>query len=366
MKLTTPFLDRHLGCGAKMQSARDWWMPCFYTSVEQEFWNVRHGAGFADYSFQSAIEVAGADARDFLQRTIVNDLGRIAPGRALYTNILDRHGVFVDETVVFWMDDERFIVNGGPVPRKHRLMSLLREWSADRRVSIEELDTCFLALQGPRSRDILARAVDVLAMPFMSVRQDRIDGLPVVIARAGYSGELGYELYVAPGHASRLWDTLVELGRDLDLGPYGLGATMLLAVEKGLLGPTDFYPGSTPLELGLGWTVALDKAEFNGKAELSRRKREGLLTRLMGFEVADHYVSAAPGMRLYREARPVGAVTQKNVYGPSIGRNVGRCWVETPFAHVGEELAIEYLGERKPVKLTGYRHYDPAGLRMRA
>jgi aminomethyltransferase len=348
-----------------MQSARDWWMPCFYTSIEQEYWNVRHGAGFVDYSFQSAIEVSGPDARDFIQRTIVNDLGRIGPGRALYTNILDLHGVFVDETVIFWMDEDRFILNGGPVPRKHRLLSLLREWSADCSLRIEDLDTCFLALQGPRSREILARAVDVQAMPFMSVRQDRIDDMPAVIARAGYSGELGFEIYVEPGHAGRLWDTLVDLGRDLELGPYGLGATTLLSVEKGLLGPTDFYPGSTPFELGLGWTVALDKGDFNGRTELSRRKRDGLLTSLMGFEVEDHYVSAAPGMRLFQAARPVGAVTQKNVFGPSIGRNVGRCWVETPFAKVGEALELEYLGERKTVRLAGYRHYDPDGHRLR-
>lgn len=347
---------------------RDWWMPSFYTSIEEEYWRVRNSAGFVDYSFQSAIAVTGADAFAFLQQIVVNDLRKIRPGRAQYTNILDRGGnigKFVDETVVFWVDEDRFIINGGSVPRKGHLLKLLTVWSAGFRVTIDDLDTCFLAVQGPKSRDILARVIDVKSMPLMSVRLDKLDGLPVLVARAGYSGELGFELYVAPEHANRLWDALVELGRADDLLPYGVGVTALLSVEKGLLAPPDFYPGSSPLELGLEWTVAFDKGEFNGRSELVRRRDAGLLTRLMGFEVEDHSINAGPGTRLFRGARPVGAVTFRNLYGPSIKKNVGRCWVESSYANPGEQLEVEYLGERKAVTLKGYRHYDPESKRFR-
>lgn len=364
MKLTTPFLPKHTEYGARMQSMRDWWMPSFYTSIDEEYWRVRNSAGFIDYSFQSTIAVSGADAFAFLQQTVVNDLGKIKPGRAQYTNILERNGKFVDETVIFWVDQDRFIINGGPAPRRGHLVTLLKQWSAGFKVLVEDLDTCFLAVQGPKSRDILARALDVETLPLMSVRRDKLDGLPVLVARAGYSGELGFEIYVAPGHASRLWDALVELGRSDDLGPYGVGATALLSIEKGLLAPSDFYPGSTPLELGLEWTVAFDKGDFNGKGELVRRREAGLQTRLMGFEVDDYAINAAPGMRLFRGSRPVGAITFKNLYGPSIRKNVGRCWVESAYANLGEQLEIEYLGERKPVTLLGYRHYDPDSKRF--
>jgi len=359
-------MAKHVQCGARMQSAGDWWVPCFYTSIDEEYWRIRKGAGFVDYSFHSAIEVSGKDAFTFLQKTIVNDLGRIEPGRALYTNILEPNAKFVDETVIFWLDQDRFIINGGPVPRKDHLIALLNEWSADLELRIVDLNTCFLAVQGPKSREILAAAIDIESMPFMSVRRDNLDGLPILLARTGYSGELGYEIHVAPEYAERLWDALVELGRDGGLGPYGLGATALLSIEKGLLGPNDFYPGSTPLELGLKWTVAVAKGDFNGRSELSRRQDAGLLTRLVGFEVDDYFVQAAPGMRLFRGARPVGGVTHKNLYGPSIEKNLGRCWVESAFANVGEQLEIEYLGDRKAVTLSSFRHYDPDNKRMRS
>lgn len=366
MKLFTPFHDLHLAHGARMQSSRYWWTPSFYSSVEEEYAAVRHRAGVVDYSFQSAIELRGPAAFACLQQVIVNDLTRIQPGRAIYTNVVEPTARFVDEVVIFWMEEDRFIINGGPDPRKSHLLVLFEEWFVGRDVKVTDLQSCFLSVQGPRSREMLAGALGVESMPFMSVREDRLDGLPVVVARAGYSGELGFEIYVKPEHASRLWVLVHELGRRVDMLPYGLAATALLAVEKGLLGPGDFYPGSTPLELGLDWTVAFRKPMFHGREEMERRRSQGLLTRLVGFECEDYGVTAAPGTRLFRGARPVGSVTHRNVYGPTIRRNVGRAWVEADFSTPGESLELEYLGERRPVTVTGFRHYDPAGERMRA
>jgi len=366
MKLLTPFHEMHLERGARMQSARYWWTPSFYSSIEEEYAAVRQRAGVVDYSFQSAIEVRGREAFACLQQVIVNDLNRIEPGRAIYTNVLEPSARFVDEVVIFWLEADRFIVNGGPDPRKAHLLVLFEEWFAGRDVQVTDLQTCFLSIQGPRSREMLADALGVSSMPFMSVRQDRLDGLPVLVARAGYSGELGFEIYVPTGHARQLWDRVHELGRRVDLLPYGFAVTALLAVEKGLLAPGDFYPGSTPLEVGLEWTVAFRKAEFHGRDELERRRARGLHTRLVGFECEDHGVLAAPGTRLFRGARPVGSVTHRNLYGPSIRRNVGRAWLESVFATPGEVLELEYLGERRPVTVTEFRHYDPTSARMRA
>jgi aminomethyltransferase len=366
MKLFTPFHDLHLAHGARMQSVRHWWIPSFYSSVDEEYAAVRQRAGVVDYSFQSAIEVRGRDAYACLQKVIVNDLDRIQPGRAIYTNIVEPTARFVDEVVIFWMEQDRFIINGGPDPRKAHLLVLFEEWFSGRDVKVSDLQSCFLSVQGPRSREMLADALGVDSMPFMSVREDRLDGVPVLVARAGYSGELGFEVYARPEHARRLWESLHELGRKVDMLPYGFAATALLAVEKGLLAPFDFYPGSTPLELGLDWTVAFRKPSFHGRDELERRRTQGLLTRLVGFECEDHGVVAAPGTRLYRGARPVGSVTHRNLYGPTIRRNVGRAWVESAFATPGEVLELEYLGERRPVTVSGYRHYDAAGVRMRA
>ena len=218
---------------------------------------------------------------------------------------------------------------------------------------------CFLALQGPKSREILQKAMDLKDLPYYSLKKDKLGDIPVLIARVGYSGELGYELYVYPEYAHELWDTIIELGKEYNVGPYGLGATQLLGVEKGYIGGSDFYEGSTPLEVGLGWTVGFDKGDFIGKEALLKRRSEGLKTKLMGFEVSDPKVVASAKDNLVKEGKMVGQVTSQGAYGPTIGKSIGRGWVEIKYANKGEELELEHEGKRTKIKLTSTKFYDP-------
>lgn len=357
MKLLTPFYGKHLEHGATLLDALGWQLSASYTTVEEEYQMVRERAGFIDYSFQSALAVVGKDAFEFLQRLIVNDLNKIAPGRAIYTTIIDETGKVLDDAIIFWVEKGLFIINGGF--NKRQTVDWLKKHSDRYEVSILERNTCFLSLQGPKSRDILQKAIDIEKLPYFGLKEVQLGEIPVLVARCGFSGEIGYELYINPEHAYELWNSLIELGKEFNVGPYGLGVSAILANEKGYLVGGDFYEGSTPLELGLEWTVAFDKDKFIGKEALVKRKNEGLKTKLMGFEVSDPKVLALPNDKLMKNGNIVGRVTYKGVYGPAVGKSIGRGWVKIQHANKGETLELEHEGKKTKIKLVDHRWYDP-------
>jgi aminomethyltransferase len=322
---------------------------------------VRERVGFVDYSFQFMFAITGRDAFGFLQKIMVNNLRKIFPGKAIYSTILDETGKVIDDIVLFWVEENLFILNG---LKKQLVYEWLKKNALGSDVYITEMGNGILAFQGPKSRDALQKAVNIKDLSYYSLMQDKIDDIPVLIARAGFTGELGYELYVYPEYAHGLWDILMELGKDYDVGPYGMVAGRVLALEKGYLLGSDFYEGSTPLEVGLGWTVAFDKEDFIGKEALLRRRSEGLKTKLMGFEVSEPKVTASIGDNLVKEGRVVGRVTRAG-YGYTIGKSIGRGWVEITYAKEGEELEVEHEKKRTMIKLVRPRWYDPEGKKIR-
>lgn len=340
----------------------NWQIATVYTSVEEEYRMVRERAGFIDYGFQRAVVVTGKDTFSFVQKMLVNDLRKISPGKAIYSSMLDETGKVLDDFVAFWVEQDLIIFN---VIRKEQSIEWLKKHAQGLNVSIIETGAFFLAFQGPKSRGVLQKAVNLQDLPYFGLKQDKVGDIPTLIARVGFSGELGYELYVYPEYAHELWDTLIELGKEYNVGPYGLVAARVLALEKGYLSGTDFYEGATPLEVGLGWTVGFDKEDFIGKEALLKRRSEGLKTRLMGFEVSDPKVVASAQDNLVKEGKVVGQVTINGAYGPAIGKSLGRGWVEIKYANEGEELEIEHEGKRTKIKMARSRWYDPAGEKIR-
>lgn len=362
MKLLSPFYAKHLEYGGKFRAETGWQIPAVYTSAEEEYRMVRERAGFTDYGFQKALAVAGRGAFSFAQKILVNDLRRISPGSAIYSSMVDETGKVLDDEVVFWVEQDLVIFN---TLGKEQVLEWLKKNAQGSDVSIIEVGTFLLAFQGPKTRDILQKAMNVQDLPYFGLKQDKLGEIPVLIARVGYSGELGYEFYVYPEYGQELWDMLVELGKEYNVGPYGLTAGHLLSVEKGYLGGRDFYEGSTPLEAGLGWTVGWDKEDFIGKEALLKRRNEGLKTRLMGFEVSDPKVVSAPNDNLLKEGKVVGKATSAGAYGPTIGKSLGWGWVEVRYANVGEELEIEHENKRTKIKMARNRWYDPEGKKVR-
>jgi len=363
MKLLSPFYGKHLEYGGEFRTETGWQLPRVYTSTEEEYRMVRERAGFIDYGFQRPLAVAGKDAFSLLQKVLVNDLRKISPGKAIYSSMLDETGKALDDSVTFWVEENFLIVN---TLRKTQIFEWLKENVQDLNVSIIEMDTFFLALQGPKSRDVLQKAVNIQDLPYFGLKEDKLGEIPLLIARVGYTGELGYELYIHPEYGHELWDTLVELGKEYNVGPYGMGAGGLMSAEKGYLGGGDFYEGATPLEAGLGWTVGWDKEDFIGKEVLLKRRSEGLKTKLMGLEVSDPNVLAAPRDNLLKEGKVVGQATSRGIYGPTIGKSIARGWVEIQYANVGEELELEHEDKKTKIKLARKGWYDPEGKKIRA
>lgn len=364
MRLLTPFYGKHLEHGAKMVDVGGWQLASIYTSVEEEYHMVRERAGFIDYSFQYTIAIGGKDAFNFMQKILVNDLRKIKPGKGIYSSLLYETGKMVNDAVVLWLEERLFLIVGGR--NKIEALNWLNKKKTGFEVSIVSMNLGMLCLQGPKSREILQKKIDLKDVPYFGVTEGNLGDTPVIIARVGFTGELGYELYVYPEYAHELWDTVVELGKEYKVGPYGLAASRPLSVEKGYVSSADLYEDSSPLELGLEWTVAFDKSDFFGKEALLKRKKEGLKTKWVTFEVSDPKVIATAKDNLLKSGKVVGQVTSNGVYSFAVGKSLGNAWVETKFANEGEEMELEHEGKLAKVKVTKRRWYDTGARKVRA
>jgi len=371
MKGYTPFYNKHLEYGGKEMGFAElgtglshqmgelpgeeitWQVPWVYTSAEEEYKMVRERAGFSDSSYMVQWLIVGKDALNFVQKMFVNDFNKISPGKILYSPIVNETGQIIREASIFWIEDHRFLFVTGA-----DLGGWLKQYAQGMDVYLTRMSYSMLALQGPKSRDILQKAVNVKDLPYLGLMQGVINGIPSLIGRFGATGELGYELYIRPEYAPKLWDTLIELGKDYGCGPFGLMAAYPLYVEKGYLTDSEYYEGATPLELGYRWAVAFDKGDFIGKEALVRRKKEGLRTKLMGFEVSDPKSVVAEGDNVVKEGRAVGKLTVV-IDSPFMGRKIGKVWVEIGRANIGERLEVEHGKERVEIKLVRGRWYDP-------
>jgi len=364
MALRTPFYCNYLEHKANIMEIFNWDLPYDFGSVEEELKMVRQRAGFIDYSFQNEIAMVGKDAFHFLQKLLVNDLNKIRPGKAIYSTLLDETGSVIDDVTVFWVEENYFLFNGGL--RKARVDEWLTKHAQAFDVYLIKTGLCLLAFQGPKSREILQKSLNVEDLTYYSLKRDTINDIPVLVARVGYSGELGYEFYTLPEFTTNLWGTLLEIGKDHQAGPYGLGATGLLGIEKGFLGGSDFYEGSSPLELGLEWTVAFDKGDFFGKEALLKRKTDGLKTKLIAFESLDPQVLGAENDKLFKNDKQAGRVTKAGP-GPTLGKaSIGRGWVNIEYANEGEELEMEHDGKKTGIRVTLQRDwYDPENKKVK-
>jgi len=360
MNLVTPFYAKHLEYKGRMADCLGWQLPLVYTSPEEEYRMVRERAGFTDYSMVTPLAVVGKDAFDFLQKVLVNDLRKISPGRMIYSSILDEKGSFLADGTTFWVEDEYFILNyldEGVGVKKEELIEWLKKNATGLEVYIVDTGLCWLAFQGPKSRDILQKVVNVADLPFFGLKQDKIGDIPVLITRAGYTGEIGYEFYIHWSYAHELWDFLMEVGREYNVGPYGWTAMEMHAMEKGYLWGDEYQ--DTPLEWGLGWTVAFDKGDFISKEALLKRKSEGLKHKLVGFEASDPKIVAVTGDKLFKGNSIVGEVTNA-AYSIILGKSLVRARVNIEYTSAGEKLDLEQNGRRTNVIVAkSYRWYDP-------
>ncbi|MBI1795967.1 MAG: glycine cleavage system aminomethyltransferase GcvT [Candidatus Eisenbacteria bacterium] len=348
----TPFHRFHKDAGAKLVDFAGFEMPLRYAGDVREHQAVRTCAGLFDISHMGEFIVRGVGAAEFLDRALTNDIASTTPGQAMYTVMCRPDGGIVDDLYVYRSGDHfMLVVNASNIAKD---FAWLRD-QCPTGVSLTDRsdDTALLAVQGPKASDVLRGHVPepALAMPANRFVEGPLFGVPATIARTGYTGEDGFELYFKSGDALAVWNGLIEAGRPHGLEPVGLGARDTLRLEMAyMLYGNDIDDTTSPLEAGLGWTVKLAKPAFTGRDALARQKEQGLTRRLVGLEAEGRRVPRHD-MAVESGGRAVGRVTS-GAYGPSVGKAVAMAYVDATSAALGAALEVAAGASRIPVRVV--------------
>ena len=324
-----------------------WKMPVQYSGIIEEHLAVRSSAGLFDVSHMGEIEVSGPDALDLCQKLMANDISSIRPLEVQYNLLLNEGGGVVDDLMVYRLEEGRFLlcVNASNRSKDYQWIQSHREG----RVEVQDKSDAYvlLALQGPKAHQILQPLTPIPLdelKPFHFIWGE-VSSVPSLVSRTGYTGEDGFELYADSSHGEKLWNALMEAGREEGLKPAGLGARDTLRLERALaLYGHELDDHTTPLEAGLGWVAKLSKEKFLGREPLLLQKREGVKRKLVGLELVGPGI-ARSGYSIIKEGRPLGQVTS-GTKSPSLRKSIAMGYVPVKEAEVGNHMEIEIRGRR--------------------
>jgi aminomethyltransferase len=356
----TPLADRHEALGARMIDFAGWRMPVQYGSILDEHRAVRERAGLFDLSHMGELMIEGPDAGGALAAALVSDPPALAVGRAQYSMICAPDGGILDDLIVYRLAEERFMVvanaaNAGIVS------DALAERLARSRAVLDDqsLATGLVAVQGPRSVDVLGPLtdVDLGALRYYGIADGDVAGIPAHVARTGYTGEDGFEVFVETARTGELWDALLDAVRRVDGGPVGLGARDTLRLEAGMpLYGNELDTTTTPYDAGLGRVVKLDKAgDFVGRAALEKAAAEGPKRRLVGLTVEGRGI-ARHGYPVQVGERRTGVVTS-GTQSPTLGVPIAMAYVAPADAEPGTMVDIEIRDARVPARVVPLPFY---------
>lgn len=373
MERYTPF---HPRTGPLMEANKAWrrWAGYFVASAyeshhDREYAAIRNAAALIDVTPLWKYLVRGKDAEKLLDRVVTRDVTKCKVGQVLYTSWCDAHGKVIDDGTISRLEPDVFrMTSADPSIRWLELNGTGMD------VTIEDISFKWAALsiQGPRSREVLVEAADgdVAGLKYFRLCAAKIAGAPVHVSRTGYTGDLGYEIWIPNEHAVAVWDRLMEVGARFGLTPAGIWALDVARIEAGLImAEVDYVSAhkaiipsqfSTPFELNLGWAVSLEKGDFVGKAALAKEKAEGSSWQLVGIDVDWPSLEALyldkgvpphlPGVAfrssvpLYAEERQVGYCSS-GCWSPMLKKYIALAHVEARFAKPGTELGMEMTVE---------------------
>ncbi len=343
---TTPLHAVHKKLGARMVEFGGWEMPVQYSGILDEHHAVRRGAGVFDVSHMGEIEIRGPEALALVQWVTTNDAARLKTGQIQYTGLLYPHGGYVDDILVHKVAPDHYFlcVNASNQEKDYEHIRQANRFDA----AVEFVSERYaqIAVQGPLAAAILQRLTPANLGPLRRYWfiDGEVCGRPARIARTGYTGEDGFEIYAAPQDAETLWTALLEAGRESGAKPCGLGARNTLRLEAAMpLYGHEIDESITPLEAGLDWTVKLDKGDFLGRAVLLRQREEGVRRRLTGFEMRGRGI-ARDGYEVRAGGQAEGWVTS-GAPSPTLGRNIGLCYLPPEMALPGNPIEIMIRGE---------------------
>jgi aminomethyltransferase len=357
----TPLHDAHLAAGARMVPFAGYEMPVQYASILEEHRVVRSGVGLFDLSHMGEVLISGPEALAFARYAVVSDPGTLEPGQAQYSMLCETDGGIVDDLIIYRTDDGYLVVcNAGNRDAVVRQLEELQR-SGDFDAAIEDRSdrTALIAPQGPRAAELLKPLtdLDLDALGYYRSLRGDVAGIDCLVARTGYTGEDGFELFCDARRASRLWEALMTAGASLGLVPCGLGSRDTLRLEAGMpLYGNELTREVNPYEANLGRVVKLDKGEFVGRAALASVQQSGPRRKLVGLVMRDNAI-ARHGYPVQVEGREVGSVTSGTA-SPTLGERIAMAFVPAELAGVGNEVEVvvrdrPYRAEQ--VKLPFYK-----------
>ncbi|MGB3862325.1 MAG: glycine cleavage system aminomethyltransferase GcvT [Candidatus Aminicenantaceae bacterium] len=356
---TTKLYASQKKLGAKMIEFFGWEMSVEFSGIIGEHMAVRTKAGLFDVSHMGEVLISGKQALDFVQYLTPNNAARLTPDKAQYTALTTPKGTFIDDMLVYCLDEEKYlcVVNAANSDKDY-------EWilshKSDFDVSVENQSDSYtqLALQGREAEAILQplTGINLEEMKTFRTARGSVAGVGALVSRTGYTGEDGFEIYTQSENPAKIWDALLEEGEARGLLPIGLGARDTLRLEATLmLYGNDIDETTTVLEAGLGWLVKFKKGDFLGREALLKQKEEGLLRKIVGFEILGRGI-ARSHYSVFVNGEKVSEVNSGS-YSPYLKKSIGLTYLPIKHTEEGTELEVEIRGSLVKAKVIPLPFY---------
>ena len=359
----TPLNARHRAHGAKMVPFGGWDMPVEYSGIVAEHMAVRERAGLFDVSHMGQIEIAGKDALAGVARFSSNDASKLAVGQAHYSGLMSDKGTFVDDLLVYRLAPEHFllVVNASHIPDDYAYIADRIKPAGDAVAVDASSRYALLAIQGPRAVETLQplTGVDLSSLKYYWFAHGEVAGVRATISRTGYTGEDGFEVFVAPQSADKVWLAILESGKPFDVIPCGLGARDTLRLEAAMrLHGNDIDLTTTPVEADLNWIVGWKRADFDvvpGADVLKSQKANGPARKLIGFEMLERGI-ARSGYDAYVNGVKAGTVTS-GTQTPYLKKAIGMAYLPAEHTAAGTEFEVDIRGRRTRARIVPMPFY---------
>ena len=338
-----------------------WDMPVQYSGILDEHQTVRERVGLFDVSHMGEIEIRGPEALQLVNFVATNNAAKLKIGQAHYSGLLYPHGGFVDDILVHKVADDHYFLCVNASNQDKDYAHIVQSNRFDATVENAGPNYAQIAVQGPRALETLQKltATELSPIKYYHFTDGAVSGAPARIARTGYTGEDGFEIYVAPSEAPRLWNELMEAGKEFGIKPAGLGARNTLRLESGMaLYGHEIDATISPLEAGLDWITKFDKGDFQGREALEKQKAAGITRKLCGFEMQGRGIGR-DGYEIQIDGNVVGWVTSGGP-SPTLNKNIGLCYLPVDRSAVGQTIQVMVRNQPVDAVVTSFPFYKRA------
>jgi aminomethyltransferase len=349
----TPLYQEHVRLGARIIPFGGWLMPVQYTSIVQEHQAVRNAVGMFDISHMGQLIADGSGARAWLNRMLTNNVEKLEAGTGQYTFLLNERGGIIDDLIVYRVAEDNFLLVVNASRSEEDLLWLNQHRPEDANLVNRSAEFGGVAIQGPKVQNLFRLLPGGPSeLPARNHIVDTIiDGIPVSVARTGYTGEDGVEVFFSADRAAAFWNLVLEKGASIGLKPCGLGARDTLRLEMCYpLNGSDLSPEHNPIEAGLGFFVDLAKPEFIGRDVLVRAKADGPAQKLAPFRMEGKAPPPRPHYAVFSNGERIGEVTSGTL-SPSLNYGIGMAYLSPPHAKIGTKIEIEIRGQKFPAQI---------------